>query len=571
MENIRSGIVIKGIPSSSGIVFGKAVLFKSDDIAIPSNLISKDDVENEIIRFDSAITELKSEFFESIKKFQSEDSNIVAILEANMMIITDSMMIDSVIKKIKNRAPAEVAIIQEYDERMQYFKNTKDRTLRERAFELEHLKERFLDVLRHKSLNYGLVKDSILIIRSLTTVDFMRFKEAGMIGLVTEMGGIASHTSILARSYNLPAVIGVKNVVKLIEPDSDIILDGYSGLVISNPIEEQLDEYRNKKKQHQEQRIKLGELAKLASDTLDGRHVTIMSNIDSLDEIDTSILNGAEGFGLVRTEHFIESSRHFPDENTQYLWYRDLADRAYPRVVTIRAFDIGSDKHAEGLPMHENNPALGFRGIRFLLSRIDVFEAQIKSVLRASRNKNIRFMLPMITSSEELDLCITIIEKCKAEFYEKNVTIDYRIPVGVMIETPSAALIADELALKSDFFSIGTNDLTQYTLAVDRENDLVSNIFNSFHPSILRLMKSTIDAANSHNIPVSVCGEMAGHAAATSLFIGMGVHELSVAPSILPELKSRIRQLAYTNCIKFAHDILKLKSQDEIKIKLNLA
>jgi phosphotransferase system enzyme I (PtsI) len=304
--------------------------------------------------------------------------------------------------------------------------------------------------------------------------------------------------------------------------------------------------------------------------------------VDTLEDVDSAMMVGSEGIGLVRSEHLVLSLKYFPDEEEQVKWYKEIAQRAYPNIVTIRAFDVGSDKYAEGMSKHENNPALGFRGIRFLLYREDLFITQIKAILRASKNKNIRLMLPMISHINEVVQSKVLIEKCKKLLLEQNTNSEFRIqhsellfdmnmPVGIMIETPAAALIATKLAEYCDFFSIGSNDLTQYTLAADRTNELVTDIYDSFHPSVLKLIKMTVDAGKKKGIPVGICGELAGHPAATGLLIGFGITELSVAPPILLELKKRIRDINTKKAKKIANEILKFNSLHEISQKLELA
>ncbi len=268
---------------------------------------------------------------------------------------------------------------------------------------------------------------------------------------------------------------------------------------------------------------------------------------------------------LVRTESLIMSLNHFPDENEQLEWYNQIAERAYPNNVTFRAFDIGSNKYAEGMPKHESNPALGFRGIRFLLKRTDIFKLQIKSILQASRNKNVKFMLPMITNASEIKKSLEIIEECKLELKADGISFDNNIPVGIMIETPAAALMADKFADYVSFFSIGTNDLTQYTVAADRTNELVLEIFDTFNPAVLRLINYAAKTAREKGISVSVCGEIAGHSAATQILIGMGITELSVSPSILPELKNRIREASLKASEKLTEEALNCESSQKIQ------
>jgi phosphotransferase system enzyme I (PtsI) len=571
-EKIRTNydVILKGIPSSPGISFGKAFVIMPEIIMIPTEHIPQEDIPEELNRFDIAVSGLTKEILETISKVKSDAKNVIGVLETNLLVLNDSFFITAISKRISKGFSAENAIIQEFDSQKQYLNLSKDLLIRERAIELDHLKERFLSVLRNKEYNYDIPENSIIIAQTITPTDVVNFHNSGIIGIITEVGGIASHSSILARSLEIPAVIGVKEATLSIDNDMDLIIDGYAGTIILNPSKKTFFEYSIKKQKEQEHKQHLGALIKVPSKTTDGRKIHLLTNVDFPDDVENAIMVGAEGIGLVRSEHLVVSLNHFPDEEEQFKWYNEIAERAYPNPVTIRAFDVGSDKFAEGVPKHENNPALGLRGIRFLLSRKDIFVSQIKAILRASKNKNIRIMLPMVSSIKEIQLSLSLTEECKNILSEQNIPFDANIPVGIMIETPAAALLSKAFAQYSDFFSIGTNDLTQYSLAADRTNELVSDIFDHFHPAVIRLIQMTAEAASSRGIPVGICGELAGHAAATPLLIGLGINELSVSPSILLELKHRIRETSYKESLKLTKRILKCNSYEEIKKNLAL-
>lgn len=567
-EQLNKEFILKGIPSSPGTAIGKSIVFEPEQISGPVNISEESVPEIELDRFENAIKELESEFSESIESVKNEPGNISAILETNILIITDFSMISSVKEKIFKGYSAESAINQSFDNQLKFFKQSKDRILKERAIEIIHIKERLLLALKNKTINYQIASGCIVVAQSITTSDFIKFRDAGFIALVTEAGGIASHTSILARNYEIPAVIGVKKATQNIHNNSRVIIDGYAGKVISNPQFLTIKEYEKKKSEEEKHKNEIGKLVKVRAKTVDGKKIELLSNIDFIEDVESSLIYGSDGIGLVRTEHLIAAEGKFPDESKQYHWYKDLAERSYPNLVTIRVFDIGSDKYAEGMPKHENNPALGYRGIRFLLSRKDVFEKQIKAILRASKNRNLRILLPMITNIDEVFKSLSIIESCKRNLKDKKIDFDHNIPVGIMIETPSAALMANELAEISDFFSIGTNDLVQYTLAADRTNDLVSYLFDALHPAVIKLIKMTIDAAKNRKIPVGICGELGGNAAATELLIGMGIDEISTVPSIIPEIKSIILSINSEDAKNLAEEILNLSSQDAIRERL---
>ena len=561
-------MILMGIPSSPGLAMGKAYVIEPEDIIIPNKKINQDEIPDELIKFDSAVNELNNEFQVVLEKVKKEASNVTSVLETNILILNDSILLDSIKKQIEKGFSVESSVLSVFDKQIKYLKIAKDTILKERAIELDNIKHRMLTVLRDRCVSYSIEKNTIIVAKSLTTTDIVSLKELGVLAIVTEVGGISSHSSILARSFNIPAVIGVKDATKIIDSGSDLIIDGFTGEIVIDPSNMSIGSYNIKKVREKEHQAQLGDIIGLESDTVDGRHIKLMSNIDFPEDVEQAVLVKAEGIGLVRSENLIILMGRFPTEDEQYNWYNQMSERAYPNPVTIRAFDVGSDKYAEGMPKHENNPALGFRGIRFLLSRRDLFKSQVKAVLRASSHKNIKFMLPMITNIMEVRTALTIIDDCKKCLDKENLDYDHNLPIGVMIETPAAALITDQLADLISFFSIGTNDLTQYTLAADRTNDFVADYYYPFHPGVLRLIKITVDAAIKKGIELSICGELASHAAATSLLIGMGIDELSVNPSVLLELKKRVRETEYPDAIKLAEDVMQCSDYSDIARRL---
>ena len=557
--------LLKGIPSSPGTAVGKSFVIKPEKVVVPTVKISESEIDSELERFASSTEELIKEFDQALGKVGQQPKEVGDIISANIIILKDPFFIESVQNIIKTSIAAESAVIQSFDAQMKFFKHSNDRILREKAAELDHLKERLLAALRNRNIFHSACKDSIVVANSLTPTDIVHFKEIGIAGLVTEVGGIAGHVSILARSLEIPAVIGVKNATSGIKNGKNIVMNGFTGTVITNPSDETRLAYRKKKADEIKYKRKLGKLVKLPSETRDGKKIHLLANIDFTREVENAVKVGAEGIGLVRTEHMIFPVKVFPSIEEQYDWYNKLSERIYPHPVTIRVFDVGSDKYAEGIPKHEDNPALGFRGIRFLLSRKDLFEIQVKAILRASKNKNVRLLLPMISNIGEVLESIDLVEKCKVELDAKGIHYDHNLPIGVMIETPAAVMLAPDIACHVDYFSIGTNDLTQYTLAADRTNELVADIFDPFHPAVLRMIKSVIDAAKANNVKVGLCGEIAGHAAATELLIGMGIEELSVPPSVLLELKSRIRNTDMTRSKRIAGKALNAFCMNDIR------
>ncbi len=570
-EEDLSQVVLKGVSSSAGIVIGRAFILMPDSIISPNTAVTPDEIPNELLRLEKAAFNLEQQLKDSLSKVKNESSNIIAIMETNLLILSDPILKDNIRGFIESGYSVESAVVSEFEKQRNFFRLSKDSLLRERAIELDHIKQKLLAALRNEHINFEEAKGAVIVAQSLTTTDVVNFKDAGIIAIITEIGGITSHSSILARSFDIPAVIGVREALDVIIPDMELIVDGFAGIIIGNPRKEILNLYLKKIDEIETHKKRLGSLARLPAETLDHKKIQLMANVNFLEDVRISQINGADGIGLVRSESLIMELSSIPTEEIQYTWYKEIAERAYPKPVVIRAFDIGSDKYSEGMPFQEDNPALGLRGIRFLLSRKDILETQFLALLRASANKNLKIMLPMISSLHEVEFACEILEKCKKSLHAKGIDFDPEIPVGVMIETPAAVMIADGLAEAVDFFSIGTNDLTQYALAADRNNELVSDIFDTFHPAVLRLIHITVQAAHKYGIKVGICGEFAGHTAATDLLLGLDIDELSVAPSIILELKDRIRKLNFSECRFLAQDILNCPRYEQVRIKLDNA
>ena len=571
MNSTKKQQTFKGIPSSPGLAMGKAIVIIPEIFDISPKIIEDLNVSNEIKRFDSALNEVVMEFLQILDKVKDTSRNVYAVLETNLMILSDIVFQDSIKRRISEGYSVESAIIKEFDDQTRVLQNSRDNLLKDRAQELNQIKERLIAALRKRELHYSLYPDSIIVAQSVLPSDVVKFKEAGVLGFITETGGISSHSSILARSFEMPVVIGLNKATHLIKNSNQVILDGYEGKIIIFPSGKSIENYNDSKKFEKYQKEQLGGLVKLTSETIDGRRIKLMSNIDFPEDVKKSILNGADGIGLIRTEHLIISKSAFMTETEQYDWYSQVAERSYPNPVIFRVLDIGSDKYMEGMPKHEINPALGHRGIRFLINRTDIFKTQIRAILRASADKNVKIMLPMITLPEEIILTKNLIKECQLELDTEGYSFDSNIPFGIMIETPAAAILSADIAEYCDFFSIGTNDLTQYVLAADRENEFVTDIYNAFNPAVLKLIKMTIDAAKQNNVEISICGELAGHSASTALLIGMGVEELSVSPSILLQLKKRVRETSYQKAKVLAESILSCRTFEEIKAKLELS
>lgn len=555
---------LKGIPSSNGIAIAQVEVYEQDyhyqyDYEIPEN-----EIENEILRLKNAIAHLNFDYNEVLNKSKNLSIVVAQIIETYQLILNDEYILNNIFDRIKNRYTAESAVIKEFDAQKALFKKTKDEIIKERIVDLENVKLRILSTLHLRVPDYSTSKDKIIVMSNLTPTDLVKFKEAGAIGFITEIGGIASHVSILARSFSMPAVIGVREASKILQNNQTIIIDGFTGLIVYNPSQSILKKYQNKINEIEEHKKRLGDLANIKTHTIDDVKIKLLANIDSLEDLKSVLVTGSDGIGLARTETFLSGLSRIPDEETQYNWYSEIANVMYPKEVTIRCFDIGSDKFSIGIPIKENNPALGLRGIRYLLFNKLVFKNQLRALLRASIHKNIKIMLPMISDLIELKDAIAVLNECKYELNLKNIPYDNNIKIGIMIETPAAVIISDSLAKECDFFSIGSNDLTQYTLAADRTNELVTDAYNSFHPAVLKMICMTIKSAKKAFIPVSICGELASHSAATQMLIGMGIDELSVPAPVLLELKNIILKINYQESVDLVKELMKLNSTYEI-------
>lgn len=555
----------KGIPASPGIIIGRAVTFVVEPITVKQALIEPERVAGEIERFHHAVEECTAELHRTITMANDEAPVAAPILEAQMFMLNDPSVSVMVTDYIRKQYSADHAVQDVFDSQQAIMRHASDAYLRERAADLEHVKQRLLNFLANRNLTAPeIAEGSIVISESLTPSDVMLFRKSGMAAFATESSGITSHAAILARSMAMPSVVGLANICKRLHTGTMLIIDGFAGIIIAHPQADTVERYERRQQDLENKFRRLGKYAALPSQTLDGRKVHLFANADSPEEIELARASGAEGIGLIRTELQLLERQIVPSEDEQTQFYKDLAERAYPLPITLRAFDIGSDK-SFGLIPHEPNPALGLRGLRFLLKNRALFTAQVRAMLHASCHRNVRIMLPMITTVQEFQKALSLIEGCKATLRENHEDFDENIPVGAMIETPAAALIARELSALADFFSIGTNDLTQYTLAADRMNAGVTTIFDTFHPAILRLLSMTIEAAHDSNIPVAVCGEFASHAAATELLIGMGISELSVAHTSLLDMKKRIRKVNYTDTKTLSSEALTLATSSEVR------
>lgn len=561
--------ILKGVAASPGIAVGRAFVLDPDPPVDDSQHIAPERVAGELSKFHNAVEVASAELLNAMELAKRESATVSGIVESYLLIVRDSSIIDTIVRRIESGMSAESAVAREFDVHKTLMYNARDPIMRSRAQDFEDVKERLIAAIRNRMLVHLVEAESVIVAPSVTPQDILFFKQTQTLGFATEIGGINSHACIMARDMGFPAVIGLRDVTGEIKNGDIIIVDGYSGWVVANPDTETLERYRLKSLKAEEYKAKLGELINQPTVTTDGVQISLLANVDTPDQVDSAVMSGAEGAGLVRSEVLLIHLGRYPTLEEETEWYRDMAERMYPMPLTIRAFDVGGDKFRQGIPHQEENPALGLRGIRFLLYRPDIFEQQICAILRASMYRNIRFMLPMVSMVEELDEARRLVKLCQSRLSDDGIEFDPNMQIGVMIETPAAALIADTFAEHADFLSIGTNDLAQYALATDRLNELVSDIFDALHPAVIRMVRMVVDAANRYNKSVSVCGEMAGHAAATEMLIGLGLRELSVAPRLLLELKQRIRNASAEKCRELEHELERCNSTQEVYTVLN--
>lgn len=558
--------IFHGLPASKGISLGKPFIYKAEfpvsDIVTTGDL----SVKKEIEEYKHAIQQSKKELskiFELAKDKLNKEN--LQIFEAQFEFLNDEILHEKIIARIKaEKLPAYKVF---NDEILIIEKNlllSNDEYLRERVADVEDIKNRVLRNIVKKRLFSKIDENSIVIARSLTPSDTILFSNRNMLGFATDLGSINSHLAIIARSINIPAVVGMSDISSRIKPSDYLILDGYKGLLIKNPSSNTIKEYKDVVRRNIAFEKSLSELEKLPSETKDGKKIILSVNLEFNKEIDYVVTHAGCGVGLYRTEHLFLEKGDFPSEEEQYKQYKLLVDRLYPRTVTIRTFDIGGDKILPST-QKEANPFLGWRGIRICLEKTDIFMIQLRALLRASRRGNIRVMFPMISSLHEVLEIKKIIKKVKLQLKKKKIHFDEKIKFGIMIEVPSAVFIIDDLAKEVDFFSIGTNDLVQYLLAVDRDSSLISNLYQKFHPSVVRALNIIAENAIQHKLPISICGEMAGDPFASVLLIGLGIEELSVETTSFLRIKRLIRRIDYSEAKKIVENILKLKSENEIR------
>jgi phosphotransferase system enzyme I (PtsI) len=562
--------VFRGIAVSAGICRGKILVLHRARHIIARRGLADHEVTEEVGRFEKALVQTRQQILEiQDKVLKTLSAKEADIFEAHLLMLEDQVLVDEVIRMIRDqKVNADFAFHTVAERYVTALVAANDEYLRERANDMRDLLSRVLDNLLEVRDDFDLrhlAEPCILVSHDLSPSTTAQLDKKFVLGFATDIGGQTSHTAIMARSLGIPAAVGLQTVSQELESGDYALLDGYNGTIIVNPTDQTLFEYGQLAKIKASLEEKLREIRQQPAVTLDGKFIHLSANIEDQQDIEAVLTHGAEGVGLFRTEYLFISRESLPTEEEQYQSYRKVAAALKPSPVIIRTLDLGGDKFASHLQLaQEVNPFLGWRAIRFCLAQPELFRAQLRAILRASAEGNVKMMYPMISGLDELSRANALVDQCRAELRAEGLPFDEKMEIGAMIEIPSAALIADALASRVKFFSIGSNDLIQYTLAADRTNEKVSHLYEPTHPAIIRLIKMTVEAAHQHGIWVGVCGEIAGDPVLAPLLIGLGVDELSAAPPVVAQVKYIVRRLRLTEAQALAEFALHCESPVEI-------
>ena len=563
-------MILKGIPAAPGIIIGKAYFMDSDDFTITKRHITERDLPNEINRFQDALIKTRTEILKIQDKISKDmGAEHGEIFSAHLLILEDTMLIEEVISKMKKeKIGVEYVFLEILRKYIRTFSKMDDEYLKERISDINDVGKRVLrNLLGAKQISLTDLKEKVIIIAyDLSPSDTAVMHKKNVIGFATDIGGRTSHTAIMAKSLEIPAVVGLERITKIVKNGDILIVDGNRGRIITEPQKKTQERYIAEKKKYEKLEKELLTLKNLPCETLDGHRIELSANIELPEEIPSVLRHGADGIGLYRSEFFYINRTDLPTEEEQFKAYKEVAKKMAPRPVIIRTLDLGGDKFLSQLEIpREMNPFMGWRAIRFCLARPDVFKVQLRAILRASAYGSLKIMYPMISGVEELRQANTILKEVKDRLRKERIPFAKDIKVGAMIEIPSAALTSDILARETDFFSIGTNDLIQYALAVDRVNEKIAYLYEPAHPAILRLIKYVIDSGHKEGIWVGMCGEMAGDPALVLILLGLGLDEFSTSPILLPEIKKIIRAFKLQDAKKMAEKALTFQTGVEVE------
>lgn len=569
-NNIKCAYLLKGIPISPGIAISKVFVLKGEAVKIEPTVIDESQIEGEIDKFRQAVAKAKLE----LRTLQTRVAHRIGeenakIFDVHQLLLEDSLIIDGTISGIKREfKSADHAF---YDT-MEKFQNTLDESsiefFQSRISDLKDIKKRVIKHIQGDRTDYlnKLEGSAVIVAIDLTPSDTVKLDRHKVRGFATDLGGRTTHVAIMARSMEVPAVVGLQKIARIVNEGDRIIIDGSTGHVLINPDEKTIQHYRKLREKYYDIETRLAEIRDLPCITLDGKEIELSANLEFSDEVESAKTHGARGIGLYRTDYIYLAGNELPTEDEQYHEYKKIVEKMMPEPVIVRTMDVGGDKQPKSFTIPpEENPFLGWRAIRISIQRPDIFEVQLRAMLRASQHGNLKILLPMISGLEEINESKAALERAKSELRKKKIPFDENVELGVMIEVPSAALLADKIAREVDFLSIGTNDLVQYLLAVDRGNEKIAYLYKHLHPAVLRAIKQIIAAGHQEGVWVGMCGEMASDPLATLILLGLDLDEFSVTPTSVPEIKKIIRSVDYREAVRIANKALEFSKASEVE------
>ncbi|MBL7213716.1 MAG: phosphoenolpyruvate--protein phosphotransferase [Desulfobacteraceae bacterium] len=569
-EHVTGQRRLEGIPASPGIIIGKAHLVDKSRVKILYQyLVDEKQLSREVEKFKGALHTEEEKLLKLRDQMPKQVKENAFILDSHLMILKDSMLVGSTIKRILNeKINAEWALKESLEEIRDVFEQINDEYLRSRITDVENVTERILRNLSGGT-EHGLneIRERMIIVaHDLSPVDTTELNISKVMGFITDIGGRTSHTAIMAQALEIPAVVGLESATGSVQEGDLLIVDGNTGEVVINPDDRAIIFYQEKQLQREKYKSAIARISHLPAETLDGHKVAVMANIEFLEEVAAAKDYGGEGIGLYRTEFLYLRSKGFPNEEELFEDYREVAEIIGPAPVIIRTLDLGGDNFVSDLEIpKEINPALGLRAIRLCLKEPEIFRSQLRAILRASAYGKAKLMFPMISGLQEVIDAKEILGQVKAELDSQGVKYDPDIETGIMIEVPSAVVVADILAKHVDFFSIGTNDLIQYALAIDRSNEHVANMYQPFHPAILKMIKQVVDAGKNAGIPVSLCGEMAGDPLCVPILLGLGIGEFSMNARVIPLIKKLVRSISLKEAQEDFETVTGLSTAREVR------